>query len=58
MTENLDLDTPEMDQDAKDAAARAAEYEHGWSADIETEFAVTFLQSETQSAAGARGLRR
>ena len=52
MSDNLDLDTPaldqpEMDQDAKDAAAAAAEYEHGWSADIDTEFAEKGLSEDT-----------
>ncbi|MEP0189326.1 MAG: Fe-S cluster assembly protein SufB [Erythrobacter sp.] len=52
MSDNLDLeapemDQPEMDQDAKDAAAAAAEYEHGWSADIDTEFAEKGLSEDT-----------
>ena len=47
MTDNLDLQAPEMDQDAKDAAASAAEYEHGWSSDIETEFAEKGLNEDT-----------
>lgn len=46
MSDNLELQ-PEMDQDAKDAAAAAAEYEHGWSADIETEFAEKGLNEDT-----------
>ena len=32
-------DTTLRDQAARDAAAKVADYEHGWSADIETEFA-------------------
>ncbi|MEY3905238.1 MAG: hypothetical protein RIR59_61, partial [Pseudomonadota bacterium] len=32
-------DSPIKDQAARDAAARVADYEHGWSADIEQEFA-------------------
>ncbi|MEM1053020.1 MAG: Fe-S cluster assembly protein SufB [Pseudomonadota bacterium] len=36
-----------MDQDAKDAAAAAAEYEHGWSSDIETEYAEKGLNEDT-----------
>jgi Fe-S cluster assembly protein SufB len=47
MTDNLDLDTAEMDADAKAAAASAAEYEHGWSSDIETEFAEKGLTEDT-----------
>jgi len=35
------------DQDARDAAARAADYEHGWSADIATEFAPKGLDEST-----------
>ena len=30
------------DQAARDAAARVADYEHGWSADIEQEFSGPF----------------
>ncbi|MEO0591875.1 MAG: Fe-S cluster assembly protein SufB, partial [Pseudomonadota bacterium] len=53
MTDNLDLDTqemdaPEMDAEAKAAAAaNAAEYEHGWSSDIDTEFAEKGLNEDT-----------
>jgi len=53
MTDNLDLTTPDthtddvMDQDARDAAAKAADYEHGWSSDIETEFAEKGLNEDT-----------
>jgi Fe-S cluster assembly protein SufB len=36
-----------QDQAAHDAAARAADYEHGWSADIETEFAPKGLSEDT-----------
>ena len=37
MSEELDIQAkPEMDAEAKEAAEKAAEYEHGWSADIET----------------------
>ena len=45
MSENID--TKEMDAEAKAAAANAAEYEHGWSSDIETEFAEKGLNEET-----------
>ncbi|MGX7951157.1 Fe-S cluster assembly protein SufB [Tsuneonella sp. HG249] len=43
MNENVTL----TDQAARDAAARAADYEHGWSADIETEFAPKGLSEDT-----------
>ena len=45
MTDNID--TQEMDAEAKAAAANAAEYEHGWSANIETEFAEKGLSEDT-----------
>jgi Fe-S cluster assembly protein SufB len=35
------------DQDAHEAAARAADYEHGWSAEIDTEFAPKGLDEST-----------
>jgi len=35
MSEELEI----QDRAAREAAAKAAEYEHGWSADIDTEFA-------------------
>ncbi|MEM1020374.1 MAG: Fe-S cluster assembly protein SufB [Pseudomonadota bacterium] len=52
MTDNLDLTSAEtddavMDAEAREAAANAAEYEHGWSADIETEFAEKGLNEDT-----------
>ena len=43
MNEELDI----QDREAREAAARAAEYEHGWSADIETEFAPKGLSEDT-----------
>ncbi len=43
MTEDVDI----QDLAAREAAARAAEYEHGWSADIETEFAPKGLSEDT-----------
>ncbi|MBU1756003.1 MAG: Fe-S cluster assembly protein SufB, partial [Alphaproteobacteria bacterium] len=43
MTDTLDL----QDQDARAAAARAAEYEHGWSSDIEQDFAPKGLNEDT-----------
>jgi Fe-S cluster assembly protein SufB len=52
MTDNLDLQTQvtddeDIDREARDAAARAAEYEHGWSSNIETEFAEKGLNEDT-----------
>ena len=52
MTDNVDLtpaatDEAVMDAEAREAAANAAEYEHGWSADIETEFAEKGLNEDT-----------
>ena len=35
MSENIDI----QDREAKEAVEKAAEYEHGWSAEIDTEFA-------------------
>lgn len=35
------------DQAARDAAAKVADYEHGWSAQIETEFAPKGLNEDT-----------
>ncbi|WP_120716908.1 Fe-S cluster assembly protein SufB [Tsuneonella amylolytica] len=43
MTEDVQL----RDQAAHDAAARAADYEHGWSAEIDTEFAEKGLTEDT-----------
>ncbi len=46
MTEETTI--PEVqDRDAREAAAKAADYEHGWSADIETEFAPKGLSEDT-----------
>ncbi|MGZ3247931.1 MAG: Fe-S cluster assembly protein SufB, partial [Croceibacterium sp.] len=36
-----------QDRAAREAAAKAADYEHGWSADIETEFAPKGLSEDT-----------
>ncbi|MGB3711392.1 MAG: Fe-S cluster assembly protein SufB [Erythrobacter sp.] len=47
MTDQIDLQTPETDREAKDAAAKAAEYEHGWSSDIETEYGEKGLNEDT-----------
>src|SRR5690349_24878194 len=43
MTEDVTL----KDQAARDAAARVADYEHGWSAEIDTEFAPKGLSEDT-----------
>jgi Fe-S cluster assembly protein SufB len=43
MTEEVDI----QDREARDAAARAADYEHGWSSSIETEFAPKGLSEDT-----------
>jgi Fe-S cluster assembly protein SufB len=43
MTEQTDI----MDREAKEAAARAAEYEFGWHSDIDTEFAPKGLDEDT-----------
>ncbi|MEY4952378.1 MAG: hypothetical protein RL299_802, partial [Pseudomonadota bacterium] len=40
-------DTPIKDQAAREAAAKVADYEHGWSADIETDFAPKGLDEST-----------
>ena len=47
MTDGTDT-TPELqDREAREAAARAAEYEFGWSSDIEQEFAPKGLTEDT-----------
>ena len=40
-------DTPLQDAAAHEAAARVADYEHGWSSDIETDFAPKGLNEDT-----------
>ncbi len=48
MSEDFDIDArAEMDAEAREAAARAADYEFGWSADIDTEFAPKGLSEDT-----------
>jgi len=47
MTEDVEIQAEERDWAARDAAAKAADYEHGWSADIETEFAPKGLSEDT-----------
>jgi Fe-S cluster assembly protein SufB len=43
-----ELDAPEVtDRAAREAAASAAEYQHGWSSEIETEFAPKGLNEDT-----------
>ena len=43
MSEEIDI----QDREAREAAEKAAEYEHGWSSDIETEFAEKGLTEDT-----------
>ncbi len=43
MTQEIEI----QDRAAHEAAAKAADYEHGWSADIETEFAPKGLSEDT-----------
>ena len=40
------IETPVKDQAAREAALRVADYEHGWSADIEQEFAPKGLNED------------
>ncbi len=49
MSEDVQL----TDVAAREAADRAADYEHGWSAEIETEFAPKGLSAKTPSASSA-----
>jgi len=50
MSEELDI----QDRAAREAAARAADYEHGWSSEIETEFAPKGLSEDTVRFISAR----
>ena len=43
MSEDIDI----QDREAREAAAKVADYEHGWSADIDTEFAPKGLNEDT-----------
>src|SRR5690606_29470405 len=43
MTEEIEI----QDRAARDAAAKAADYEHGWSSEIEQEFAPKGLDEST-----------
>src|SRR3546814_14110892 len=45
MTDNTEL--PVKDQAAHEAAAKVADYEHGWSSAIETDFAPKGLSEDT-----------
>ena len=47
MSEREALDTPVRDADARAAAGRVAEYEHGWSSDIEQEYGPKGLSEDT-----------
>ena len=50
MTDNAPAplqDSPQRDQAAYDAAAKVADYEHGWSSDIETDYAPKGLSEDT-----------
>ncbi|MBB3034291.1 Fe-S cluster assembly protein SufB [Alteriqipengyuania lutimaris] len=47
MNETVDLKKPEQDQEAREAAAKAAEYEFGWHSDIETDYAPKGLSEDT-----------
>ncbi len=48
MTDDVDItDRPEMDRAAREAADKAADYEFGWSSEIETEFAPKGLNEDT-----------
>ena len=48
MSEEIDIQArPETDLAAREAADKAADYEFGWSADIETEFAPKGLSEDT-----------
>ncbi|GAB5348689.1 Fe-S cluster assembly protein SufB [Alteriqipengyuania sp. 357] len=47
MNEAIDLKQPEQDVEAREAAAKAAEYEFGWHSDIETDYAPKGLSEDT-----------
>ncbi|MFN7323835.1 MAG: Fe-S cluster assembly protein SufB, partial [Sphingomonadales bacterium] len=48
MTDEIDIRAGEgRDLAAREAADRVADYEHGWSADIDTEFAPKGLSEDT-----------
>lgn len=47
MTEHVETEVEIKDQAARDAAAKVAEYEHGWSSDIEQEYGPKGLSEDT-----------
>ena len=47
MNETIDLKNPEQDREAREAAAKAADYEFGWHSDIETDYAPKGLSEDT-----------
>ncbi|MEL7687220.1 Fe-S cluster assembly protein SufB [Citromicrobium bathyomarinum] len=47
MNETIDLKNPEQDREAREAAAKAADYEFGWHSDIETDYAPKGLTEDT-----------
>jgi Fe-S cluster assembly protein SufB len=48
MTDDIEIKArEERDWAAREAADKVADYEHGWSADIETEFAEKGLNEDT-----------
>ena len=48
LVDTAELDAPEVtDLAAREAAASAADYQHGWSSEIETEFAPKGLDEST-----------
>ena len=47
MTDDTDLQDRPEDREAHEAAARAADYEFGWSSDIDTEYAPKGLSEDT-----------
>ena len=47
MNETIDLKNPEQDREAREAAAKAADYEFGWHSEIDTEYAPKGLSEDT-----------
>ena len=47
MSEEIQIDSEIRDAEAREAAAKLADYEHGWSSDIEQEFAPKGLSEDT-----------
>ena len=52
MSENMVEGAEIKDQAARDAAARVADYEHGWSSDIEQEYGPKGLSEDTAEHVG------